>query len=187
MKFYTSNYAKSGADPKAVSISQGVPKSFKGRVLKSLAPPWIFVRDRTSSKKEWTKLYHETVLDKLDLEKIVNYLKDGAVLLCWESADKFCHRFIVADWLKKAGHEVEEINIKFENVKKTAAPITPKYNMTGLNNAQCEIVRAWEIYSTYPKNHNQAKKIRQQIDVRFENLPEGEKSAVLKVLNTDVG
>jgi predicted RNase H-like nuclease len=38
----TSNFAKSGKDPDAVAISQGVPRFYKGRRYMPLAPPrWL--------------------------------------------------------------------------------------------------------------------------------------------------
>lgn len=167
----------------SVAISQGIPKYFKGRKLKSLAPPWSLVRDKTMHKYEWVKHYYELVLNKLSIDKIVNYLGEGAILLCWEKSSEFCHRFIVAEWLRKAGHNVEEIIVKFQTEKKDSAPIISGHDMTGLNNAQCEIVKIYEIYSTYPGFHNQAKKILAEIHKKFELLSKSEKSGVLKILN----
>jgi len=187
MRFYTSNYAKSAQDPRAVAISQGVPKFYKGRVLKSLAPPWSLVKAKDLSEKEWVKAYHEKVLDKLDVQKIANYLGDGAVLLCWEKATDFCHRFIVGEWLESAGHIVTEFVAEFKNVKKTAAPVLKKYDTTGLNNEQCKIVNKWQIYLTYPKNHNQAKKILIEVTDKLSQLSDSEAKAVCKVLNIKGG
>jgi uncharacterized protein (DUF488 family) len=32
---------------------------------------------------------------------VFNELGEDAILLCWESPEKFCHRHLVADWLSK--------------------------------------------------------------------------------------
>jgi hypothetical protein len=44
---------------------------------------------------------------RLDPAIVANEL-DGYTLLCWEGPGKFCHRHIVADWLKPYT-DVEEI------------------------------------------------------------------------------
>ena len=52
--------------------------------------------------------YYRTVLMKLDPEEVYNKL-NNSVLLCYEDSDDFCHRHIVADWLRAAGFECEEL------------------------------------------------------------------------------
>jgi hypothetical protein len=44
-------------------------------------------------------MYYKYVLNKLDPWKVYNDLGPDAVLLCHETFDKDCHRFIVAFWL----------------------------------------------------------------------------------------
>ena len=95
----TSNFARSGKDPNAVAISLGV-RFFSGRRYKPLAPPkeLIKIEDETLFRK----LYHEQVLSKIDPATVYQELGEDAILLCWESPDKFCHRRVVAEWLEKA-------------------------------------------------------------------------------------
>lgn len=73
---------------------------FKGRRYKPLAPPreLIKIEDETLFRK----LYHEQVLSKLDPATVYRELGENAILLCWESPGKFCHRRVVAEWLEKA-------------------------------------------------------------------------------------
>ena len=84
---------------------------------KKLAPKytwWKEWHDGELSNEQYTEKYYETVLNQLEPQKIFDELtwnntKD-AILLCWESREKFCHRHIVADWLsKELGIEVNEL------------------------------------------------------------------------------
>ncbi|MBN1663497.1 MAG: hypothetical protein JW943_07855 [Deltaproteobacteria bacterium] len=95
----TSYFSKSATLPNAVAISQGVPKWFKGKTYKALAPSWALI----SIKDEviYTREYHLQVLSKLDPKKVFSDLGEDAVLLCWEAPDKFCHRRLVAKWLEE--------------------------------------------------------------------------------------
>ena len=96
----TSNFARSANDPNAVAISQGIPRWYKGRRYPRLAPSWELIR--IEEKELFTALYRKNVLDKLDPQEVYADLGEDAVLLCWESPGKFCHRRIVAEWLEKA-------------------------------------------------------------------------------------
>ena len=112
MKLYTSYFAKNGIHPKAVSIAGRSPKFFNGRKYKDLNPKfWFFKKyNEVGDEIYYTTQYNKQVLDKLDPQEVVNDLGDGAVMLCWEASNKFCHRHLVALWLKeKLGIDVEEI------------------------------------------------------------------------------
>jgi len=112
MNLYTSYYRKNGNNPKAVSIAGKAPVWYKGREYKDLAPKyWFFKKYKKDLDEEfYTKQYYAEVLDNLDLNKVLEDIGDGAILLCWESSEKFCHRHIVAEWLrKKEGVEVKEL------------------------------------------------------------------------------
>lgn len=54
---------------------------------------------------------------KLDAHKFAKKY-DGCVLLCYERAGEFCHRNIVASWLRYNGYDATEFtgkrNIQFE-------------------------------------------------------------------------
>lgn len=52
--------------------------------------------------------YKEETLFKLDPNKVAADL-ENKVLLCYEKSEAFCHRHIVAAWLRHWGYEVEEL------------------------------------------------------------------------------
>ena len=61
--------------------------------------------------EKYTERFNAEILAKCDAQSIYdNELahnakirgKDKVVLLCYESAEKFCHRHLVADWLNDA-------------------------------------------------------------------------------------
>ena len=61
---------------------------------------------------QYVKLYYETVLNKINAQELYNKLGDDAVLLCYESPEKFCHRHLVANYFKeKINIEIKEIQI----------------------------------------------------------------------------
>lgn len=103
----TSNFARNAKDTHAVAISRGVPKWYTGRRFLELAPRgWML---KIKDEDEFTKVYRETVLAKLDPRKVVEAVGKDAVLLCWEKPGEFCHRRLVAEWLEETmGEEVPE-------------------------------------------------------------------------------
>lgn len=111
MTLYTSYFAKSANNPKAVSISVGVPKWYTGRQNRIVAPPWALVdsyKRGLTTKEDYARIYREQ-LDKLGEEKVLCGFQEGDILLCWEKPNEFCHRHILAEWLKERGHIVTEI------------------------------------------------------------------------------
>ena len=52
--------------------------------------------------------YKQETLDKLDPPKVAADL-ENKVLLCYEKSEDFCHRHLVAAWLKMNGYEVKEL------------------------------------------------------------------------------
>lgn len=116
MKFFTSNFRVSGKDPKAVAISQGIPKWYRGKRMIELAPSWELVKAKIP-ETEYTRRYYLENLCKLHAKLIVEDLEDGAILLCWEKPGDFCHRRIVAEWIEeKTGIRVPEIEVKKKSV-----------------------------------------------------------------------
>lgn len=111
MTLYTSYFARSADHPNALSISCGVPTWYNGRQNRLLAPSWELVDGIKKGKiteAQYTEQYRQK-LDALGEQKILSVLHEGDVLLCWEATGKFCHRHILADWLKEHGHTVTEI------------------------------------------------------------------------------
>ena len=52
--------------------------------------------------------YKEETLAKLDPHKVAAEL-NNRILLCYEKSEDFCHRHIVAAWLRHYGYEAEEL------------------------------------------------------------------------------
>lgn len=100
----TSNFWISGKDPNAVSIAAGVPRGYKGRQYKKLAPKyWLLMKYKKDGDQEfYIAHYYEETLNKLDPQKVYNELGEDAILLCWEKPGEFCHRRLVAEWLEKS-------------------------------------------------------------------------------------
>lgn len=81
---------------------------------KKLAPKYDWWKQWHSgfmTDEQYIEKYYETVLNNLDANEVVKELGDDAILLCYEAPNKFCHRHIVAEWIKnKTGIEVAELN-----------------------------------------------------------------------------
>lgn len=121
---YTSNFARHGKHPDAVSISIKPIWWFKGRQYLPLAPTWDIVTGVKSGaidEKQYTERYLE-ILNKLDPQQVVDDIGDGSIMLCYESPKDFCHRHIVAEWLNNhLGLGIEEIYFKELREKQEAA------------------------------------------------------------------
>ena len=111
MKLYTSNYARNGKHMKAVAISIRPPHWYKGKSYLALVPTWdivLGIKNKTITQDEYTEAYNK-ILSKLNPHTVANELGDGAIMLCYESPNDFCHRHIVSEWMRKAGLDVEEL------------------------------------------------------------------------------
>jgi len=97
----TSYFAKYKKIENAVSIALSSPKGFKGKEYKKLAPPsWLLKKYKNDNDKDfYIKAYYDEVLNNLDPDKVYKELGKDAVLLCWEKSGKFCHRYLVSEWL----------------------------------------------------------------------------------------
>ena len=114
---HTSYFAKFKGN-NGVSISRGA-KWWDGEKYIKLAPPaellswWKFNSQGTSKdlKEKWAafaQIYREQVLNKLDVHAVARDL-EGKVLLCFEKTKDYCHRHLVAEWLRENGYECEEL------------------------------------------------------------------------------
>jgi hypothetical protein len=67
---------------------------------------------KISDPQQFIRFYRGQVLDQLNARQVLNDLGgDDVVLLCWEPPGEFCHRQVVAAWLKaQVGVVVEELN-----------------------------------------------------------------------------
>lgn len=105
----TSYFAKYRGDS-GVSIAIKHPPGFRGVTYPPLFPRWSFLSKYLKDHDEaaYTESYRTEVLSKLDPREVLRDL-DGRTILCWESSKKFCHRHLVAQWLKdNLGTNVEE-------------------------------------------------------------------------------
>lgn len=108
----TSYFAKSSKHPNAVSIAGKAPEWYTGRQYKKLAPTFrIFIKYKNDGDEEYyTEHFYKEVLEKLDPQRVLEELGTHAILLCYETPDKFCHRKIVAKWLlDKTGTIITEL------------------------------------------------------------------------------
>ena len=108
----TSNFKIAGHLPQAVAISLGVPRGWRGARCTVLAPPRPLIK--IMDPGTFMPLYKAQVLNKLDPHKIIKDLGgDNFIMCCWEDPGVFCHRRVVAAWLRKhTGVLVEELDLK---------------------------------------------------------------------------
>jgi len=107
----TSNFKTAGESPESISIARWPPKSYKGPEFPYLFPPAEIItshKKRFIGDEEYERRYREQVLDRLDPQNIIGML-EGKTLLCWCPTGQFCHRAIVAQWIRENGGECEEL------------------------------------------------------------------------------
>ena len=125
---YTSYFAKLKSLPDniiPISICGKAPDWYKGLQYKKLAPKYDFFMEwkKTHDNDYYIKCFNEQILDKLnaltvmrDLVDLVNSTENHTgkeiALICYEKPSDFCHRHLVADWLRKNGLQCEEWNCK---------------------------------------------------------------------------
>lgn len=112
---YTSYFAQLRNIPQniiPISICAQVPKWYTGLQHKKLAPKYGFFMEWKKNKDNdyYIKHYHEEVLNVLDANDIVTELYSlipdesknaDIVLICYEKSTDFCHRHLVAEWLRQ--------------------------------------------------------------------------------------
>lgn len=113
---FTSYYAKHGTDRNAVAISAKPPDWYVGVTYPLLAPSWDLingVKSGSMSEDEYTERYLKLLKKRgASPYRTLSDLGDQAILLCFETPDKFCHRRIVADWIEfTLGIVVPEISL----------------------------------------------------------------------------
>ena len=115
-------YETAGLIP--VSICGKAPDWYTGLQYKKLAPKWLFFSEwKSGSHKGDNDYYIEHFNDEvlnvtsvrkviIDIEKLANSRADNIILLCYEKPGDFCHRHLVADWLKENGVDCNEFEVK---------------------------------------------------------------------------
>ena len=119
---YTSYFAKIKKLPAnivPISICGKAPDGYTGLQYKKLAPKWSFfsVWKQNHDNDYYIQHFKEEVLNTLDVKDVMNTLMNMAggndiALICYEKPNDFCHRHLVAEWLRQGGFECEEYNEK---------------------------------------------------------------------------
>lgn len=114
MKIFTGNFAnikkykEAGLHPISIAISA---RYFTGQIYRPLNPRKDFMND---PEPGYVLLFNE-ILSKLSPVKVIEDLSElsngnDVILLCHEGEGTFCHRRLVADWLKKElGIDIPEL------------------------------------------------------------------------------
>ena len=100
-----------------IGIAGISPPGFDGLEYKKLAPKRFIYDSYIESGDEdtYSRDYFRCVLDKLKPGQVVKDLENlsggkDIVLLCYEKPNQFCHRHLVAYWMKsELGIEIEEL------------------------------------------------------------------------------
>ena len=119
---YTTYFAKLKKLPEniiPIAICAKPPAGYAGPIYRPLAPKYdFFVKYKLSgNKEEFTENYVGQILSQLNPVSVVTNLYYQAclapntsdiALVCFEKSSDFCHRHLVAEWLRKAGYECRE-------------------------------------------------------------------------------
>jgi len=102
--FYTSNFKNIKNVTNPISIARKSPEWYKGQVLYSLCPTWDLVSAYKIGKisdTEYEKRYRkELEANGVNFQLLSVILPDNTTFLCWEPRGKFCHRHLIANYLK---------------------------------------------------------------------------------------
>lgn len=112
---YFANVKSLPSDVVPIAICGRSPDSWRGLEYKRLAPKWEFFKvwKKNHDNDYYVREFNAQVIGKLNVRSVVMELqrmsggKDIA-LVCYEKTGDFCHRHIVADWLRKSGYDVME-------------------------------------------------------------------------------
>lgn len=107
---------------KPIAICGKSPDWYKGLEYKRLAPKISFFMEWKKGKinnDQYIEQYHKQVLNQLEPKTILQEIHELSnspkiVLLCYEKFGDFCHRHIVAHWLKNSGYNVCELDANKE-------------------------------------------------------------------------
>jgi len=119
MRIYTTYFSNVMNLPNTIvpiSVALKPPKDWEGLQYQVLAPKEeFFYKWRESRDDEYyIKHFNSEVLENLDAIMIVEELKrmtkgyDSIALVCYELPNEFCHRHLIAQWLRQSGFEIEE-------------------------------------------------------------------------------
>jgi uncharacterized protein YeaO (DUF488 family) len=107
----TSYFSKAANDMHAVSIARIKPKWFHGPEYLTIAPTFRMLADykKGGGWAHYVEQFRGEILDNLDPQTVYEEIADPvAVLICYESDAKMCHRSLVAEWFTASGIPVSE-------------------------------------------------------------------------------
>nr|DAK56563.1 MAG TPA: protein of unknown function DUF488 [Caudoviricetes sp.] len=118
MKIYTSYFGNSKklkqAGIKVIGISLYPPRWFNGISLKQVAPTKSILFANGQTQEDYIRRYRSEVLSRQDMQQFLKTVEQTSggqdvALCCYEKPEDFCHRHILADWIKeKLGIEISE-------------------------------------------------------------------------------
>lgn len=118
MRIYTSYFGNSKklqqAGIKVIGISLYPPRWFNGISLKQVAPTKSILFANGQTQEDYTRRYRAEVLSQQDMQQFLKTVEQASggqdvALCCYEKPEDFCHRHILADWIKeKLGIEISE-------------------------------------------------------------------------------
>ena len=110
---YTSYFGKLKKIPNTIipiAICAKNPEWYTGLAYKKLAPTYRILMNwkKMKNEEQYIRDYTEQVLRKLDVRQVYLELQALAkgkdiVLLCYEKTNDFCHRNLVAEWMRNNG------------------------------------------------------------------------------------
>ena len=118
MRIYTSYFGNSKklqqAGIKVIGIALYPPRWFYGISLKQVSPTKSILFEKGQTQEEYIRRYKAEVLAPQDMGQFLKAVEAASggqdvALCCYEKPGDFCHRHIVADWIKeKTGVEIKE-------------------------------------------------------------------------------
>lgn len=103
-----------------ISICAKAPDWYKGLQYKKLAPKYGFFMEwkKNHDNDYYIEHFQSEVMDGLDATNVIldfsrmvygfNVGENDIALICYEKPSDFCHRHLVAEWLKQNGFKCEE-------------------------------------------------------------------------------
>ena len=103
-----------------ISICGKAPDWYKGLQYKKLAPKYGFFMEwkKNHDNDYYIEHFQSEVLDQLNATEVIldfsrlsygfNVGENDIALICYEKPSDFCHRHLVAEWLKQNGFKCEE-------------------------------------------------------------------------------
>ncbi len=118
MNIFTSYYGAPQRVPGPVAISLKIPDGFRGELFPDLAPTAALeeaYRSGRIDEDRYIAIYLDLLKERrLTPDAVLRRLPFTCTLMCWEKPYQFCHRHVVAKWLRDhAGVEVREYGTRF--------------------------------------------------------------------------